>query len=927
MDQQSTLQMDTKALDERLAGKFYSSRRYNPIFLAVTGLGFIAVFLLTQFGVLGDPAPQLLYIGSITLLFAVAEIPILVLARRKNGVVATLVGSAIAGVFAILLTVFWQGIFPVAILIACITPLIALRSGLPGRFSATLLLVLAISLGGIFAVNANPPMERLQNNTSAAIASIVFLAAAGLLLVTITSISQNRRFRSIQGLLLTSFIVIVTVPIVMTAVLSALGSYTNSQDQTFNTLTAITTLKENQIENLLSDFRNDTQTLLADARFTTNTQEALNATVVVDPLVQASFKRQTRLRMVDVLGAEEEAYNEIMVLNTRGQVVISIIPEREGTSFDRQRFFQKGTSGFYAGFVEEPSFGNDNMIVAAPIFGEDGQTVIGVLALRSNAAAIKRIIETTPGFTEAETYLVDLNFKPVTRLRTPTASINSEAASEAILKNTKGGKSIYTNYAGQQVFGYYEWFEPMQLAIIAEVPTIFVLNNSVRALTGSFVLALFVLAIAVAAVAVSARTIADPIKTLAQTTTSFAAGELSSRAMVNRGDEIGALAQAYNQMATQLQETIGNLERRVADRTRDLESQTLRLRVAAEIARDSASARDLNELLARAADLILSRFDFYHIGIFLLDNNKQYAVLVASPTEAGRRMIENNHRLRVGEVGIVGRASVTGEPRIALDTGADPAFFNNPYLPDTRSEMALPLKVENNIIGVLDVQSDQPEAFNEDDVTIMQVMADQLATAIERTRLLQEVERNLRELESAYGQFTRDNWKRITEEAPTGSLGYRFDNVRLERITELPDLAGDVLTSGKIVNSNGQYAGTEKERSVAIPIKLRGQTIGVVSLKLKEGYDNSTVSIIESAADRLAAALESARLYEEARLRADREQSISRVTTAISASTGFEQILQTTVREIGNILGDTEVAIQILDEPGAVKRVTGQGEQ
>src|SRR4030095_5018352 len=106
--------------------------------------------------------------------------------------------------------------------------------------------------------------------------------------------------------------------------------------------------------------------------------------------------------------------------------------------------------------------------------------------------------------------------------------------------------------------------------------------------------------------------------------------------------------------------------------------------------------------------------------------------------------------------------------------------------------MALPLKVENRIIGVLDVQSAQPEAFNEDDVAIMQVMADQLATAIERTRLLQEVERNLIELESAYGRFTRDNWKKLTDGTATGSLGYRFDTVRLERITELPALAGDV---------------------------------------------------------------------------------------------------------------------------------------
>jgi GAF domain-containing protein/HAMP domain-containing protein len=926
MDQSSSLQRDTNVVEERLASKFYSSRRYNPIFLAVTGVGFLAIFLLTQFGILGDPAPQLLYIGSLTMMFAIAEIPVLVVAQRNKGMAATLLGTATAGIFAILLTLFWQGIVPVAVLIACVTPFIALRSGIRGKYAVTLLLVFAISLGGILAVNAISPVERLQNDTSAAFASIVFLAATGLLLVATASISQNRRFRSIQGLLLTSFILIVTVPIVMTAVLSALGSYTNSQTQTFSTLSAITTLKENQIENLLSDFQNDTQTLVADARFITNTQEALNAAGVVDPLLQESFKRQTRLRMVDVLGAEEEAYNEIMVLSPDGQVVISTIPEREGTSFDKQRFFQMGASGFYAGFAEEPSFGNDNMIVAAPIFGEDGQTVSGVLALRSNASAIKNIMESTPGFVEAETYLVDINFKPVTRLQTPTAYISSEAASESLLKKTIGGKSIYSNYAGQPVLGYYEWFEPMQLAFIAEVPLSFVVSNSVRAQAGSFVLALFVVAIAVAAVAVSARTIADPIKTLAQTTSNFAAGKLSTRARVDREDEIGALAQSYNQMATQLQEIIAKLEQRVVDRTRDLESQTFRLRVAAEIARDAASARDLNELLPRAADLILSRFGFYHIGIFLLDNNKEYAVLVASPTEAGRQMMENNHRLAVGEAGIVGRVAATGEPRVALNTGSDVAFFDNPYLPETRSEMALPLKVENNIIGVLDVQSDQLEAFNEDDVAIMQVMADQLATAIERTRLLQEVERNLRELESAYGQFTRDNWKSLTDGTASGRLGYRFDNVRLERITELPELAGDALTSGKVVNSNGRYAGTEKERSVAIPIKLRGQTIGVVNLKLKEGYDTTTVSIIESATERLAAAMESARLYEEARLRADREQSISRVTTAISASTGYEQILQTTVREIGNILGDTEVAIQILDDPAAAKRTTGQGE-
>ncbi|MDQ2691110.1 MAG: GAF domain-containing protein, partial [Chloroflexota bacterium] len=335
---------------------------------------------------------------------------------------------------------------------------------------------------------------------------------------------------------------------------------------------------------------------------------------------------------------------------------------------------------------------------------------------------------------------------------------------------------------------------------------------------------------------------------------------------------------------------------------------------------DATAARDVAELLTRTAELICNRFGFYHAGIFLVNKDREYAVLVASPTEAGKKMIENNHRLRVGEVGIVGRVAATGEPRVTLNTGNDAVYFNNPFLPNTRSEMALPLKVESRVIGVLDVQSDQLQAFSDDDVAIMQILADQLAIAIERTRLLQEVEVNLRELEGAYGRFTHDNWTRISESGVIAHKGYRFDNIRIEPVDELPEFAHTAMTKGRITSANGSGPGEPKEHKVAVPIKLRGQTIGVISVKLKEGYDRQTLATIELATERLAAAMESARLYEEARLRADREQSIARVTTAISASTEYEHILQTTVREIGSILGDTEVAIQILEEPANQKR-------
>lgn len=913
MNQSRESQSDINAINERLAKSFFANGRYNPHFLGVAGFGFIAIYILTRSGIFGEPASQLLAIGAITFLLALAEIPILSLARRRKGLAANIVGSLCVGVFAILVTFLWQGVFPVAILLVLITPAIALRAGVPGRYVLVLLLVTLASVSGVIYAELNPIVERLQSGTPAAIASFAFLGATGLLLVTITVISQNKKFKKLQNLLLLSFVIIVAIPTIMAAILSAVGAFTNSETQTFSTLKAITRLKESQISVLIDGFKSDTQKIQNDSGFSLN---ALNVLKSRDdnPALMDSYKRLARYRMTQIAGSEEEAYQEVMVLNTEGDVLVSTIPANEGQNFQDRLFFRQGTLKLYTGFADSALFGKENLVVATPIFDSDGRIIRGVLVLRSDASAIRQIMESTPGFEEAETYLVDKNYRPVTGTFAPVDAVRTKASLDSILQNVSDQNGIYENYDQQSVLGYYEWFETMQVAIIAEVPLDVVVSSSLKSLVGSAVLALFVIIIAVAAVVISARSIVEPITALAQTTESFAAGKLSARAIIDRQDEIGALARSYNQMATQLQETIGSLEQRVTERTQELESQTLRLRAAAEIARDSTSARDLGELLERSAQLILKRFSFYHTGIFLLDNNKEFAVLVASPTEAGRKMLANNHKLRVGEVGIVGRVAATGEPRITLDTGIDAAHFNNPFLPNTRSEMALPLKADNNVIGVLDIQSEEPQAFTEEDIAIMQTLADQLATAIERTRLLQQVERSLKEMESAYGQYTQENWKRLVDSTQSGNKGYRFDNIRVESINAFPELGEETFETGTTT-----FSSDDRQSIVAIPIKLRGQTIGVISMKLKEDYAEDTVSTIELASERLASALESARLYEEARLRADREQSISRVTTAISSSTMYEDILQTTVREIGATLKDAEVSIHIISHADGQK--------
>jgi PAS domain S-box-containing protein len=206
-----------------------------------------------------------------------------------------------------------------------------------------------------------------------------------------------------------------------------------------------------------------------------------------------------------------------------------------------------------------------------------------------------------------------------------------------------------------------------------------------------------------------------------------------------------AIAIRQARLFEQTQRHAEELEQQVVARTAQLTRRTAQLQVAAEVARDATKANGLDDLLARAVELIEERFGFYHAGIFMVDRQGEWAVLRAASAGAGRQMLEQGHRLCVGQEGVVGRVTGSGESHIALDVKTDSAHLQNPSLPDTRSEMAVPLRVGGTVIGALDVQSTEEAAFDQADVEILQVLADQLAVAIERTRLFEEMQATLEE--------------------------------------------------------------------------------------------------------------------------------------------------------------------------------------
>lgn len=236
-----------------------------------------------------------------------------------------------------------------------------------------------------------------------------------------------------------------------------------------------------------------------------------------------------------------------------------------------------------------------------------------------------------------------------------------------------------------------------------------------------------------------------PLNQLTTAAMQISEGNLTIHLPVHPRNELGLLATTFNHMTAQLQETVNDLEKSVEERTGVINRRSSQIQAAAATARDATSATDLAELLDRAVNLVPSRFGYYHAGIFLVDEAGKYAVLRAATGPVGQTMLQRQHRLRVGIEGIVGRVIQTGIPYITPDTSQDTVYWPNPLLPETRSEMGLPLQVDDRVIGAMNVQSKDVAAFDHEDVTILQTLTDQLAVAIEKTRLFEKTQAMLTE--------------------------------------------------------------------------------------------------------------------------------------------------------------------------------------
>lgn len=395
----------------------------------------------------------------------------------------------------------------------------------------------------------------------------------------------------------------------------------------------------------------------------------------------------------------------------------------------------------------------------------------------------------------------------------------------------------------------------------------------------------------------------QPLRSLNQAAVEILKGNFNAKAEVDSRDELETLAATLNNMTGTVKDLISSLEQRVSERTAELqkineqdERRAKQYEAITRVAQAISTRKNLQELLPQITEVISDQFGFYHVGIFLSDATNTYAVLTAANSAGGKRMLNRGHQLKIGAQGIVGYATKMKKPRIALSVGDDAVFFNNPDLPDTQSEMALPLFEGDTVLGALDVQSRETNAFSDEDFETLTTLAELVSIAIQNAKLYEQMDRSLAEAESASRQFFRENWNQLAEESKI--MGYRYTAGGAG-----PIMGSDTVESDSETQTN--------RKQVLVPINIRGEEIGELSVTIPkdDSIKADQMDMIRAVADRVAVIAENARLFGETTRRAERERLVSDITTKIRGTNDPQEMIQTAIQELREALKVSRVEV------------------
>ncbi len=345
-----------------------------------------------------------------------------------------------------------------------------------------------------------------------------------------------------------------------------------------------------------------------------------------------------------------------------------------------------------------------------------------------------------------------------------------------------------------------------------------------------------------------------PIGSLTEAAQAISSGDLGRTVIVKGKDELAILASAFNSMTTQLRNLIGSLEQKVSERMRDVQ-------LAAEVSQSISQVKDLDVLLSEAVEMIRSHFNLYYVQVYLVDIVGRSLVLRAGTGSVGQELLSRGHRLALDATSINGKAGMEKRPVLVTDTASSGVHRPNPLLPDTRSEVAVPLVVGEKVLGVLDLQADQPGTFQAENLFAFQALANQLAVALQNATLFEQAEQARFEVEAQMKWQTRKGWQEFLDAVQRSErIGFAFN---MAGVTPLEEPLSEPASA----------------QELEVPITIAGEPVGRFRIEPERALDAADAEFVSQVARQVGEQIQNLRLLAQAeQYRQEAEQVVQRLT-------------------------------------------------